>query len=245
MINQAIVLAAGLGMRMRPLTETCPKPLLEVHGKPLIIYNLENLARAGVKNIVIHVSYLADKIIDAIGDGKRWGLDLNIKYSLSEKPLESGGGIKFSLNYLKDPDKDFIVINSDILTDYNYSDLINLDLKTENIIGYLVLVKNPVENPNGDFGVLDNNMLIFNKDKSISNNLSNNIAASHKFPYTFSGIAVYNPEIIDNSNSSFSIINSIDQNIEKISANIYNGIWYDVGTIERYNYVNQLNLGLS
>lgn len=242
MINQAIVLAAGLGTRMRPLTQTCPKPLLKVHDKPLIIYNLENLARAGVNNIVIHVSYLADKIIDCIGDGKKWGLDLNIKYSISEKPLESGGGIKYSLDYLAEPNKDFIVINGDILTDYNYSNLTNYDLQSNNELAHLVLVDNPIENPNGDFGYTNHGekKLKHNAEKKLGNSECSH--ASNVYPYTFSGIAVYSPHIIHNSSVSFSIINNIAENIEHITASVYKGFWRDVGTIDRYNEVNQLNL---
>lgn len=243
MIEQAIVLAAGLGKRLRPLTDTCPKPMLEVHGKPLLVHNLHALDRAGVKNIVIHVSYLADEIIDRIGDGRAWGINANICYSRSKQPLESGGGIKYSTSLLKDLTKEFICVNSDILTDYDYKALRNINLAATHCIGHLVLVPNPAERPYGDFDTRPIN--IESLDNVQQHLLIRGEPEANQHAYTYSGIAVYHPDImkVDNKFEQFSILDNITKNIENISASVHNGFWYDVGTVDRYNVVNRMNLG--
>lgn len=236
MIEQAIILAAGFGKRLRPITNSIPKPLLLINNKPIIVYLLESLAKAGIKSVVIHVSYLADKIIQEIGDGKKW--NLNIKYCLSDMPLESGGGIKKSMQYLDLDNKQngFLCINGDIFTDFDFSVLTNYNLSPEDL-GSLVLVDNPVFNLTGDFSIDKNHKLSL-----VPSNLNKNTYTS----YTYSGIAVYNYKLLDYLNKIdkklFSIKECYIKNLHLFNASVYHGIWHDVGTIERYNYIqNQFN----
>lgn len=243
MIDQAIVLAAGLGKRLKPFTDICPKPMLEVHGKPLLVHTLQALNKSGIQHIVIHVSHLADVIINQIGDGRAWGLEATICYSRSKQPLESGGGIKHSTFFLKNPNKEFMCVNSDILTDYNYYKLRKINLKKTGCLGHLVLVPNPAEKPNGDFDtkpLSSNNLDNIQKYLLIRGN-----PETSRHAYTYSGIAVYHPDImkVENKSEQFSIVDNITKNIEHISASVYNGFWYDVGTVDRYIAVNSMSLG--
>lgn len=246
MIKQAIILAAGFGKRLRPLTEQCPKPMLKISDKCLIDYHVEKLANSGIENIIVHVSYLADEIINYLGDGSKYGL--NIIYARSSNLLGTGGGIKFSQQFLIEQHEPYLCINSDIYSDYDYSQLVNyqeynnLELDGKNLFGHMVLVANPVENLKGDF--------------DISHNIQNNYNTLQKkepgklYPYTFSGIAVYHPNlltldrnkhpIVHKDYAEYSIIEHINSNEDKIIASVHNGMWYDIGTIERYEYVNNL-----
>ena len=174
---KAMLLAAGRGKRMRALTANIPKPLLEVRGKCLIDWHLEKLSKAGFKDVVINVSYLSDKIIKHISDGKRW--KLNIIISNESEALETAGGIRKAIFYLgNDP---FVVINTDIFSDYDYRNFKNIPLKQASL-GHLVMVKNPAHNANGDFGLTKNGILIMNDDQL----------------FTFSGIAIYKPKLFAN-----------------------------------------------
>ena len=231
MIKQAIILAAGLGTRLRPLTLTTPKPMLKIAGKPLLVYQLEALAAAGIEDIVIHVSYLASVIIKDLADSKKYGLDklnLTIKYSHSEEPLESGGGIAYSMALLANPDQPFICVNGKIFTDFDYSVLTNIDLADH--LGHLVLVPNPSENPNGDFNIDSN--------KYLTKDLLN----LKTYLYTYSGIAVYNSKLImpyllasAKINKKFSMANVFNNNLNLFTASVYNGAWYGLETVDRYN----------
>ncbi|OLO06614.1 mannose-1-phosphate guanylyltransferase [Salinicola sp. MH3R3-1] len=111
---KAMILAAGLGTRMRPLTDHCPKPLLPVAGKPLIVHHLERLAAAGIHDIVINVSYRAQQIIDALGNGERFGVSLT--FSIEETPLETAGGLRQALPELDEAP--FVLVNGDVWTDF-------------------------------------------------------------------------------------------------------------------------------
>lgn len=239
MIKQAIVLAAGLGTRLKPLTDNCPKPMLDVRGKPLLIHNLLALERAGINHIVIHVSYLADLIISQIADGKHWGLDLNITYAKSLEPLESGGGIQFSLPFLLDANKPFISVNSDIFTDYDYNLLSTISLDGLNKLGHLVLVNNPSENTKGDYNINYNHQTKISRDFGMLNK-NPNFNLKDYFDYTYSGIAVYHPNLLrtEDANRRFSIVTNINSNIDKFTASFYGGKWHDIGDISRYNAIN-------
>jgi MurNAc alpha-1-phosphate uridylyltransferase len=141
---KAMILAAGRGERLRPLTDHTPKPLVLVRGQPLISYHLIKLAACGIREVVINISYLADQIKATLGDGSQYGL--TIHYSLEATVLETGGGIFQALPLLgSDP---FLVMNGDLWTDYPFEQLINKKLNT---LAHLVLVDNPSHNPEGDF----------------------------------------------------------------------------------------------
>jgi N-acetyl-alpha-D-muramate 1-phosphate uridylyltransferase len=143
---RALIFAAGKGERMRPLTEHTPKPLLPVGGKPLIAWHLEKLAAIGVSDVVINTAWLADRFEPALGDGRRWGLQLHYSYEGAE-PLETGGGMWHALPKLGEAP--FIAVNGDIWSDYDFARLPHEPAG----LAHLVLVDNPGHNPRGDFAL--------------------------------------------------------------------------------------------
>ena len=208
-----MILAAGRGDRLRPLTDTTPKPLLQAGQHKLIEYHLYNLARAGFKDIVINVAWLGEKIINTLGDGARY--KLNIEYSNEgEQALETGGGIFNALALLGDDP--FLAINGDIWTDYPFEKIHGFIPEG---LAHLILVNNPEHNPDGDF-YLNNNTL----------------TESGKQKFTFSGIGVYKKDFFNGQvNESFPLAPLIRKHIKEksISAELYTGEWDDIGTIER------------
>lgn len=209
----AMILAAGRGERMRPLTDKTPKPLLKVHGKPLIVWHIEKLASLGFSEIVINVDYLGDKIIQALGDGSEWGVSIIYSDERETGALESGGGIIKALPFMGD--ETFLVVNSDIWCDYEFDS--NFDLKDD--LAHLILVSNPQHNPKGDFGL--------NKD-TVTND-------SNK-KYTFSGIGYYRAKLFENLECKKTplapILREAAQN-KKVSGSLYLGEWRDIGTPQR------------
>jgi len=209
---KAMILAAGRGDRLRPLTDDIPKPLIKVAGKPLIEYHLENLAHAGFKEIVINTAWLAEKIHQDIGDGTNYGV--SIQYSDEGEALETAGGIINALPLLgKEP---FLVVNGDIWCDFNFSDL--PELKTDKL-AHLILVDNPEHNQKGDFAIQDG--LIINAAETM---------------YTFSGIGVYRAEFFAGHPSGRLPLAPVIRDkcsYDLISGQYYDGLWTDVGTIER------------
>ncbi|MDN5780432.1 MAG: nucleotidyltransferase family protein [Luteimonas sp.] len=174
---KALIFAAGLGERMRPLTDTTPKPLLVAGGKPLIAWHLEKLAAIGVREVVVNISWLADRFPEALGDGTRWGLRI-IYSNEGPVPLETGGGMHHALPLLRgDDDAPFIAINGDIWTDYDFARLPR-DPAGD---AHLILVDNPPHNPRGDF-VLD---------------ADGRVTDGGDARLTFSGIGVYRPALFD------------------------------------------------
>ncbi|MBT3206654.1 MAG: nucleotidyltransferase family protein [Gammaproteobacteria bacterium] len=205
----AMILAAGRGERMRPLTDNCPKPLLKVKGKPLISYHLEALKKAGITSVVINVSWLGDQIQLALGDGSAFGL--RIQYSVENDALETAGGIIQALDKLDD---EFIVVNGDVFTDYDFS---NLLIPTAD--AHLVLVPNPEHNPSGDFGI-DNGLLL---------NTSNQ-------QHTFAGISCYRKSFfsgLDQGQRALPPLLRAGADQQNVSAELFDGLWNDVGTAER------------
>ena len=171
---KALILAAGLGERMRPLTLETPKPLLEVGGKPLIAWHLEKLAAIGVREVVVNTSWLADRFPKVLGDGSRWGLRLHYAYE-GDTPLETGGGMLHALPLLGDAP--FVVVNGDIWTDFDFASLPREPAGE----AHLVLVDNPPQHPAGDFILLGDAVL----DGTGGSRL------------TFAGIGVYRPVLLD------------------------------------------------
>ena len=218
---RAMILAAGRGERLRPLTDTTPKPLLEAGGKLLIEHHLENLAKAGFREVVINLSHLGDKIRDTLGNGSAW--DLNIRYS-PEPPgaLGTGGGIKQALPLLGEAP--FAIINGDVFTTYPLARL--RAIKCDH--SHLVLVPNPPHHPKGDFFLQGGYV---NEDSEPR--------------YTFSGISVYHPRFFDTAPSgSFSVAPMLQAAMaaQQVTGQLYKGVWHDIGTLERLEALrSQLN----
>jgi len=215
---KAMILAAGRGERMRPLTDSLPKPLLEVRGKPLIVWHLEKLSRNGFKDVVINIAHLGEKIVDTLGDGSKWNLSISYSDERESGALESAGGIKKALPLLGD--EPFLVVNGDVFCDYEFDSKFDLQEK----VAHLILVLNPEHNVKGDFGFMDST-------------LSN----TAKYMYTFSGIAYYHPSFFDTVELQKIPLapllrKAIDKN--EISAKIFKKMWHDIGTPSRLQEIN-------
>lgn len=229
-MRHALIFAAGLGERMRPLTDRTPKPLLAVRGKPLVVWHLEKLAAIGVHYVVMNTSHLADQFPEALGDGSRWGLRIRYAYE-GPAPLETGGGMLNALTLLGP--EPFIAINGDIWTD---ADLSQLPAEPRGV-AHLMLVDNPSHHPKGDFA-LDQQGVVHNDGDA---------------RLTFSGIGVYRRELLDNwrdvigdnadANAKpprFKIAPVLRAAINQgaITGTHYRGAWTDVGTPERLASLN-------
>lgn len=216
-MKKIMILAAGRGERLKPLTNKKPKALIEVRGKPLITHHIEKCAACGYSDIVINLAYLGNQIQDYLGDGSQYGV--NISYSPEcEGGLETGGGIVNALPLLGDDP--FITINADVYTDYDLNALPELNGK----LAHLVLVENPNHNLKGDFGLNKENLIITQ-------------LPSH----TFAGIAKYHPDVFKGKQAvKQSVVPMIKHNAKKelVSGEIYSGMWYDIGTPERLAQVN-------
>ncbi len=216
----AMILAAGRGERMRPLTDTLPKPLLCVDDKPLIVYHLEKLAAFGIKNIIINQAWLGHKLPELLGNGQQWGV--NIEYiDEGARALETAGGIKNALPSLKSDC--FIVVNGDIWTDFDLADL----PKTlpEGTLAHLVMVNNPSHNVTGDF--------------SLQNERLMEVGANKK---TFAGIGLYRHQLFDLVDSDVAALGPIlrqAMGAQQIQGQLFNGKWTDVGTPERLALLEQ------
>ena len=209
-IRRAMIFAAGRGTRMRPLTDTTPKPLLRVGRRMLIEHHLEKLAAIGVVDVVINTSHLAAQFPAALGDGARWGL--RIRYSdEGAPPLETGGGIKHALALLGD--RPFIAVSADIVSDYDYA-----RLPTEpKGRAHLVMVPNPDFHPRGDFS-LDGTRL--NEDDRGER-------------LTFGNIGVYRPELIAHESAMrFKLLPIFQRTMRdgQLSGERYDGFWCNIGT---------------
>ncbi|MCL6264000.1 N-acetylmuramate alpha-1-phosphate uridylyltransferase MurU [Craterilacuibacter sp. RT1T] len=226
---RAMILAAGRGERMRPLTDTTPKPLLAVAGSPLIGWHLKRLAKAGVREVVINHAWLGAKIEAALGEGAAYGL--SIRYSAEgEQGLETAGGIATALPLLGDAP--FIVVNGDVLTDIDFGQLAAqaalLDGKTR--LAHLVLVSNPVHNSRGDFGLLADGLLAASPAQGTG--------------LTFSGIGLYHPALFaaTPAGQPAKLAPLLRQAMAhgQVSGALHPGIWLDVGTPERLAEANML-----
>lgn len=214
---KAMILAAGLGERMRPLTDHTPKPLLRVGGSALIEYHLRGLAAAGFREVVINVSHLANQIEDFCRDGSQWGL--NIRYSPEVDPLETAGGIVKALPLLGD--QPFAVVNGDIWTDFPLCRLHERILSDE-VSAHLVLVDNPAHHPGGDFELGSGGRL--------------GLLKRGQKGFTYSGIAIFSPAFFAGLVPEKTPLRPLfEAAIERgeISGELYSGGWEDVGTPER------------
>ncbi|BCN92856.1 mannose-1-phosphate guanylyltransferase [Thiomicrorhabdus immobilis] len=227
---KAMILAAGRGKRLRPITDTTPKPLVPLCGKPLIEYHIEKLAKAGVREIVINHAWLGDKIEQQLGDGSRW----NVRIHYSPEPeggLETAGGIINALPLLGE--QPFLLLNGDVYCEMEFDSLVDIaqnlvaandtNLETDKrqqyqSLGHLVLVPSPEHNSKGDFG-LDENFLVEPQGE-----------------LTFAGLSVLSPKLFDGMSVDFIPLAPIlRQAMENglLSGEVQYSLWSDVGTLER------------
>lgn len=229
---KAMIFAAGRGERMRPLTDTCPKPLLKVRGRPLIVWHILNLVRAGITDIVINHAHLGNMIEETLGNGEQFGA--TIAYSAEGTALETAGGIAKARHLLGD--EPFLALAADIYCPhFNFEQVIGV-LEDNDVWGHphpldkrdvawLYLVKNPAHNPRGDFAL--NSFSIINEGEP---------------RLTFSGIGVYRPSIFDaiTAGESVKLVSILREYAARgqIGGELYRGDWTDVGTAERLAELN-------
>lgn len=220
---KAMILAAGRGERMRPLTDTVPKPLLEAGGKPLIVWHIEKLVRAGLREIVINHAHLGACIEAALGDGARFGA--SIRYSPEGEALETAGGIATALPLLGT--EPFLVVNGDIHTDIDFGALARINLAgSPPALAHLVLVDNPEHHTGGDFA------------------LDGPFASEDGTPkFTFSGVGVYRPELfattLRNTKARLAPLLVAAMRSRQVTAQHHRGYWLDVGTPARLDELDR------
>lgn len=209
---RAMILAAGRGERMRPLTDHTPKPLLKVGGKPLIVWHIERLAHAGFTELVINHAHLGQQIEAALGNGRQW--QVHISYSAEAVALETAGGIAYALPLLGD--QPFLVVNGDVFTDIDYASLALPAGK----LAHLIMVENPPQHAAGDFALKDG--VVF---ESTDNRL------------TFSGVGVYHPALFDSVQrgqaAKLAPLLRIAMQQRQVTGQHHHGMWHDIGTPER------------
>lgn len=229
-IDQAMILAAGKGTRMRPLTLHTPKPLIDVAGQPLIVWHILALKAAGILNICVNCSYLADNLIDALGDGSQFGVKLS--WSIEDEPLETAGGIAKALADGHLQEAPFVLVNGDVWTTFDFSQLTSVQLNEH--LGYLLLTPNPSHNESGDF---------YLQDGMAYADLVNIKDSSNIQKYTFAGVSVLCPELLAGVSSTEAsplaplMMQAMSKN--KMTATLIQDKWVDVGTPKRLDDVNK------
>lgn len=236
---KAMILAAGRGERMRPLTDTCPKPLLKVRGRPLIVWHILNLVKAGITEIVINHAHLGQMIVDTLGDGSQYGAHL--LYSAEEVALETAGGIAQALPLLSDGEAPFIVVSGDIyIPHFDFKECLNT-LEDKDMWGnphpldkrdvaWLYMVKNPEFHPQGDFSL------------SLMGLSNEHNAAAERL--TFGNIGVYRPEMFQHitpgTHVKLAPILRDYADRGQLGGELYRGLWHNVGTPEQLAALNQV-----
>ena len=225
-ITQAMILAAGKGTRLRPLTLETPKPLVEVGGQSLIVWHIKALKAAGITDITINASWLADKLMDTLGDGSQFGVQLH--WSLeNDEPLETAGGIFQALQTGKLQDAPFILVNSDVWTTFDFAKLTTYKLGADQR-AHLLLIDNPEHNNGGDFAV--------------NNGLASEQAIGDADKYTFAGISVVSPRLVDGlvTGQAAALAPLLKQAMLRfqVTAQVMPDNWIDVGTPERLEQIN-------
>lgn len=214
---KAMILAAGRGERMRPLTDTTPKPLLLIAGKPIIQHTIEQLVSAGFTDIVINTAHLGKQIQQTLGSGKKFGASI-IYSDEGETALETAGGIANALPLLgKDT---FLVVNGDIANDFNFNQLHNKKID----LAHLILIPNPPHHSEGDFHLTPEGRVL----------------ALGQSKLTYSGIALFNPELFNKTKIEKSKLGPLLRQVipqQRVSGEKYNGFWVDIGTPERLKEV--------
>lgn len=230
-ITQAMILAAGKGTRMRPLTLHTPKPLVTVADKPLIVWHIERLRDAGITDIVINVGYLGQKLIDALAK-MSLGVNLHISNeSVLDEPLETAGGIRYALANGLLRNEPFILVNGDVWAEYDFSKLMNHELQGN--LAHLVLVANPMHNPSGDFAFDGGRVLL--KDDTLPT-------------HTFAGLSVLSPKIVADVAAGeiaplAPLLKSAMTN-SLVTGELMTQTWIDVGTLERLAAADEYARGL-
>ncbi len=239
--TSVFILAAGRGKRMMPLTKDTPKPLLQVAGKSLIEHQIQYLASKGFKHFVINIDYLGEQIIQQLGDGHQWDVEIAYSDERASGALETAGGIRHALPLIKS--EHFLCINADIWTSFDIEDLLvhhqNALQKSDSKIinASLVLIQNPSHNMNGDFGLNHDN----------NNVLSKNSHPELQETYTFSGIACYRKEAFTHlSEGKHPLAPLLNEwcDKESLSGLVFSGEWHDVGTPERLEEINKAAINI-
>jgi MurNAc alpha-1-phosphate uridylyltransferase len=209
-----MILAAGRGERLRPLTDSIPKAMVRAGGKPLIAWHLERLAAAGYREAVVNVSHLAEHIVEGIGAGERYGL--RITYSREREPLETAGGIAHARALLGEGP--FVLVNADVYCEFDFAALRRIALGER--LAHLVLVPNPRHRSGGDF--------------TLEDGIVGDAAAPR---YTYSGIAVMSPAMVSGvgpeQKAPLAPLLYAAARLRRLSGELYSGVWQDVGTRER------------
>ncbi|MHB9021058.1 MAG: N-acetylmuramate alpha-1-phosphate uridylyltransferase MurU [Halothiobacillus sp.] len=226
-----MILAAGRGERLRPLTDHTPKPLIPVQGKPLIVHHIERLAAAGITDIVINLAHLAEQIPAALGDGARWHVRLHYSWENHlREGLETAGGIRHALHLLSDP---FLLVNGDIFTDYPFGEQLFAPLES-NTDFRLVLVDNPPHHPQGDFSLNPDSLGLCPPPTSTPGNRAPCL--------TYAGIGLYRKSLFtalpEGRHALGALLRAqIQQN--RGTGLHFQGQWLDVGTEERLRQANE------
>lgn len=219
---KAMILAAGRGERMRPLTDVTPKPLLKIAGTALIEFHLQKLGKAGFSDVIINHAWLGQQIEDFLGDGSRYGI--SIRYSAEGEALETLGGIVKALPLLGE--QPFLLVNGDVWTDYRF---VTQTLPTQTL-AHLVLVDNPSHRPQGDFGFRAPQVFATPDDARAEQAL------------TYSGIGVFSPQLFADCKKGKAPLAPLLRNAmqrQLISGEHFRGHWFDIGTPERLRQVEQ------
>jgi N-acetyl-alpha-D-muramate 1-phosphate uridylyltransferase len=218
---KAMILAAGRGERMRPLTDYTPKPLLKVGGKALIIWHIERLAQAGFTQLVINHAHLGQQIEDTLGDGSEW--NVQIQYSPEKIALETAGGIANALHLLGD--ESFLVVNGDVFTEIDFEPL-KRSLQSQHI-AHLMMVNNPPQHALGDFCLQGNKLHAEGEPK-----------------LTFSGVGVYSPalfkDVVIGQPAKLAPLLKVAMAHDLVTGEHYHGVWHDIGTPERLQNLDEM-----
>lgn len=233
---KAMILAAGLGNRMRPLTLTTPKPLLAVGDKPLIVWHIEKLKAMGVQDIVINTAWLAERLVEHLGDGSAFGV--NILWSHEGEGLETAGGIINALPLLGD--QPFLLVNGDVWTEIDFAQVATpqrmQQLEKQQFLAHLVLVENPVQHPDGDFCLYQNQAYLHGQYADGEN-------------LTFSGVSLLSPALfagLEQGKRPLAPLLKQAMQQNKVSAEKATARWVDVGTPQRLQQLDeQIRSGFS
>lgn len=219
---EAMILAAGRGQRLKPITDKLPKPLVPVGELTLIEHHIRNLSRMGFNQLIINISYLHELIIEKLGSGKRYGVTINYSHEPNE-PIGTAAGIQQAADLFTG--KEILIVNGDVYTDYNFLQLQNYNKSDI----HLVLVPNPPHHESGDFSLVNKMLKIPSK--------------SFLPTYTYSGIGVFKTHLFRSLDPETKELGTMIKeliNSKRITAEIYNGVWIDVGTVERLQQAREL-----
>lgn len=225
---KAMILAAGLGTRLRPLTLHTPKPLLAVADQPLIVWHLRALAAVGVTQVVINTAWLGQRLVEVLGDGSQWGVQ--ILWSHESEPLETAGGIVQALPLLLQDqlgDQPFLLINGDVWTRFDFAELVDVELGQN--LAHVLLVDNPPQHPNGDFYLATDGQVLSD-------------APDGQAKLTFAGISVLSPQLftgLEVGKRALAPLLRAAMQAGQVTGQHLQQPWVDVGTIERLEQLDQ------